>query len=150
MCQVWSCLPDLFLRYYEKELFSCVNSRSKVKVQGQMSQIIVTSIGIHVPSLKLFARTVPEILRERAIFMCLPMVKGERSRSKVTDNCHLHRYIYIYIYTKFEVVCPNRSWDITKKSYFHVFYDPFDLKWPLTFTFKLNLNTKINLISRKT
>ena len=88
MCEVWSCLPKPFLRYYKKELFSCL---IKVKGHGQ----------------------------------------GQRSRVEVTDHWHLHRYTH----TKFEVVCPNRSWDIVRKSYFHVFYDPCDLEWPLTFTF---------------
>ena len=54
----------------QKEQFSCVYPRSKVKGQGQRSQIIVTLMGIYIPSLKLFAQTVLEILRKRAIFMC--------------------------------------------------------------------------------
>ena len=43
-------------------------------------------------------------------------VEGQGQRLKVTDNCHLHRYTC----AKFEVVCPICSWDITRKSYFHV------------------------------
>ena len=45
--------------------------------------------------------------------------QGQRSWSKVdiTDHCHLHRCTC----TSSEIVCPNCSWYITRKSYFNVF-----------------------------
>ena len=63
MYQAWICFPKPFLRYWEKELFSCVKLGSKVTDHYHLHRYVL--------SLKLFAQTVLEILQERAIFMCL-------------------------------------------------------------------------------
>ena len=53
----------------------CLQIRIKLRTWHLIDvQIIVTSIGIHVPGLK-FAKTVLEILEE--LFLCLTKVKGQ-------------------------------------------------------------------------
>ena len=107
-------------------------------------KITVTSIGIHV-RLKLFAQTVVEILRKRAMLKCLIKFKGQRSRSRpkaeITVGIHV-RSLKLLAKTILEIL---KEWSI-----FICFMNHVTLKLPLTFTFKLDLNTKISLISGKT
>ena len=71
------------LEILEERAFLMLNQgqRSMSRVEGHRS--LATSIGIHLPCLKLFTQTV-EILQERAIFICLIKVEslGQRSGSK--------------------------------------------------------------------
>ena len=79
MQTIWTVFKMLSIKLYED---NCVNV-----------QIIVKSIGIHVPRLKLFAKVV---------LMC-----NQGQRLKVTD----HRR---YTCTRSEIVYPNCHWDITR------------------------------------
>ena len=102
--QVWSCLPQPFLRYYEKELISCL---IKVNGQGQRlrSQIIVTSICVRISSLKLYAQTVydPCDLEWPLTFtLKLNLKKNELGIREALKNT----------YTKYELVWLTRSQDI--------------------------------------
>ena len=135
--------PNCFLDI--KRGISCL---IKVKGHGQRltSQIIVTSIGVHVPHLKLFAQTVLDILQGRAIFMCLIKVKGhgQRRRSQITVisiGVHLQS-LKLLVQIILEI--------LRKRAIFMCFINHVISKWPLTFTSMLNLNTKMSLISGKT